>query len=582
MSSPLAPGTLIEQRYAITQVLGYGGFGRTYLAQDRNRFDEPCVLKEFAPQVQGPESTQKAAELFQREAGVLYQLKHPQIPSFRELLQAKVEGRAALFLVEQFIPGQPYSTWVETGRRLSQAEGLDLLLDLLPVLTYLHGKGVIHRDISPDNLIREEKTGKPVLIDFGSVSQVAAAATQAFGQGNLTQIRKLGYTPPEQIRGEAYPSSDLYALAVTALVLMAGQWPSALYDEARQVWDWKSQLVLDPRFVTLFDRLLAPNPFDRYQSAQELRQALQSLQAAGPLVGLPAVDPVFAQQAAELRAAANFIPPLAKPVPHASEMKTWAVAPATPQRSPLAPPAALAPLAHPLAPAPAQLPAQPLAPRPVRRTFLTNMKTWVVAPARRSADTRMVVAPPVPDRPPDLRPAVAEPPSPPRWGGTPMRPVRRGLGWMLLLPFRLLGWGFKLVWNCFRAVGWVMMWIWRLIVILLMLAIGALALLWWKPELVRPLIASFSTGLSSAPRTQSRACQSIDLANYPNLGLTSSQFYAQVNQRLYSRHPELGGRMLTDRPEDAALREEWCQIGQDLLKDPPRRQATAQSGRQNS
>jgi hypothetical protein len=556
MSSPLAPGTLIEQRYAITQVLGYGGFGRTYLAQDRNRFDEPCVLKEFAPQVQGPESTQKAAELFQREAGVLYQLKHPQIPSFRELLQVKVAGRTALFLVEQFIPGQPYSTFVETGRRLSQTEGLKLLLDLLPVLTYLHGKGVIHRDISPDNLIREEKTGQPVLIDFGSVSQVAAAATQAFGQGNLTQIRKLGYTPPEQIRGEAYPSSDLYALAVTVLVLMAGQWPSALYDEARQVWDWKSQLALDPRFAARFDRLLVPNPFDRYQSAQDLRQDLQALQASGPLVELAPVDPIFAQQAAELRAAADLTPPPRPATPPASALKTWAVAPATP----LAMPVAVA------------LQAQPA--RPARRPFLTHMKTWVVAPARRSADTRMVLPPQERSlRPPG--PAVSDRPAP-RWGGTPMRPVRRGLGWMLLFPWRLLGWAFQLVWNCFRAVGWVMMWIWRLLVIIVMLAIGALALLWWQPEWVRPFLASVPSGLPSASRTQSKTCQTASLAGYQNLGLTSSQFYAQVNQRLYSRHPELGGRMLSDRPEDAALREEWCQIGQDMLKDPPRRQATAE------
>ena len=82
-----SPNHLLGSRYRILRELGRGGFGYTYLAEDLNRFNELCVLKEFFPQVTDEAALQKAKQLFEREAGVLYQLNHPQIPKFRELLR---------------------------------------------------------------------------------------------------------------------------------------------------------------------------------------------------------------------------------------------------------------------------------------------------------------------------------------------------------------------------------------------------------------------------------------------------------------------------------------------------------------
>ncbi|MHC5732954.1 MAG: protein kinase, partial [Nostoc sp.] len=79
---PLAVGEIVDNRYQIIRQLGQGGFGRTYLAEDRNKSDQTCVLKEFAPQVQEQQDLQKAKELFEREANVLKKLQHPQIPRF--------------------------------------------------------------------------------------------------------------------------------------------------------------------------------------------------------------------------------------------------------------------------------------------------------------------------------------------------------------------------------------------------------------------------------------------------------------------------------------------------------------------
>ncbi len=220
--SPLSTGFLLENRYEVTQFLGYGGFGRTYLARDRQRFNELCVLKEFAPQINSPEVLRKAEELFRREAGTLYQLRHEQIPEFRATLSIKIEGQDVLLIVEQYVAGQTYEQWVEGGDRLDEAGAMQFLRDLLPVLTYIHTRGVVHRDISPDNLILEKNSRKPFLIDFGSVRQVATTAMQMSGMATATQIHKPGFSPREQLRGEVSPSTDLYSLAVTTLVLVTG------------------------------------------------------------------------------------------------------------------------------------------------------------------------------------------------------------------------------------------------------------------------------------------------------------------------------------------------------------------------
>lgn len=93
ISQGIQPGLILGDRYLIVRQLGQGGFGRTYLAEDVNRFRELCVLKEFSPQVQTAYVLQKAEELFEREATVLYKLQHPQIPRFRELFRSRFNDK---------------------------------------------------------------------------------------------------------------------------------------------------------------------------------------------------------------------------------------------------------------------------------------------------------------------------------------------------------------------------------------------------------------------------------------------------------------------------------------------------------
>ncbi|MEO1145759.1 MAG: serine/threonine-protein kinase [Cyanobacteria bacterium J06638_22] len=273
--------SILANRYRILQLLGSGGFGRTYLAEDLNRFNERCVLKEFAPQVQGEVALQKAQALFEREAGVLYQLRHPQIPRFRELLRTEFEQQAHLFLIQDYVQGKTYKQILESRRRMektfSEEEVVHLLRSLLPVLQYIHHQGVIHRDIAPDNLILQSADQRPILIDFGGVKQVAATVASRFGTApEVTRLGKVGYAPAEQMEdGDVSPQSDLYALGMTAVVLLSGRDPSEFGDIGRG--HWKSAIAVHPALMEVLERLLAVDASDRYPSASVALDALKAI-----------------------------------------------------------------------------------------------------------------------------------------------------------------------------------------------------------------------------------------------------------------------------------------------------------------
>ncbi len=293
MQPSIPPGTLLQNRYRLVKVLGQGGFGRTYLAEDQARFNERCVVKEYIPMQGDTYALEKSKELFQRESAILYQIQHPQIPQFR----ANFEQGRRLFFVQDYADGKTYSTLLEDrleqNQTFSEQEVLHLLEQMLPVLTYIHGKGLIHRDISPDNLILRESDRLPVLIDFGVVKTIAGQIQSGGEAPEGTTVGKLGFAPNEQLQtGKAYPNSDLYALAVTAVVLMTGQRPQDLLDENTLTWNWLHRVpTLSPLLAQVINRMLSPKPNNRYQSAIEVSQALRSLTGLVPPSTAPISDP---------------------------------------------------------------------------------------------------------------------------------------------------------------------------------------------------------------------------------------------------------------------------------------------------
>ena len=275
-SALLRNGTILNDRYRIIKQIGRGGFGRTYLAEDTQRYRELCVLKEFAPQVESDRELRKAEELFEREAGILYKLKHDRIPDFEALLKTRIDGKDALFLVQEYIEGESYWQLFKRQGKLSEAEVTEMIWELLPVLEYIHSQNLIHRDISPDNLIRRDLDDKPVLIDFGCVKIAANAVSKSTGQ-SLTLIGKKGYSPHEQLsQGQAFPCSDLYSLAATAVVLLTGKLPDELYDSIQGRWNWQKYAQVSPSLTKILTRMLAYLPRDRYQSAEKVRQVLET------------------------------------------------------------------------------------------------------------------------------------------------------------------------------------------------------------------------------------------------------------------------------------------------------------------
>lgn len=286
---------IVGDRYRIIRNIGHGGFGQTYLAEDINRFNEQCVLKELAPMAENQDSLEKAKQLFAREAEVLYKLQHPQIPRFREWFVEP--DRQSMFLVQDYVDGPTYqeilqaraASGVSQRQAFSESEVITLLTQLLPVLTYIHGQGVIHRDLSPDNLICRNADRLPVLIDFGGVKEVTVSSIQRdrviTGSGtasatkpNVTLIGKPGYSPEEQLRhGQVSAASDLYALGVTALVLLTGEEPPAIYDAFHLTFDWQHKTTVSTALAALLNKMVAHRLTDRYQTAAAVLQNLQTL-----------------------------------------------------------------------------------------------------------------------------------------------------------------------------------------------------------------------------------------------------------------------------------------------------------------
>ncbi|MBW4574403.1 MAG: SUMF1/EgtB/PvdO family nonheme iron enzyme [Aphanothece sp. CMT-3BRIN-NPC111] len=290
---------LFRHRYRVIKVLGAGGFGKTYLAEDVDRLDDPCVIKQFAPQVSATAALNKATELFKQEARQLYELgeNHTQIPR----LIAYFEYGKNLYLVQEFIKGD--NLLAELQQKLFNEQQIrEVLTDLLPVLSFVHSRNVIHRDIKPENIIRRQQDGKLVLIDFGGAKQIAQTTLSRQG----TVIYTSGYAPTEQMRGRAVPASDLYALGATCTRLLTQCLPSFneygdvyddVYDPINDEWLWRERLqqrgiTLSNQLGEVLDKLLNHLPRDRYQSAEEvlkdLNPAPQTQQPLPtPIISLP-------------------------------------------------------------------------------------------------------------------------------------------------------------------------------------------------------------------------------------------------------------------------------------------------------
>lgn len=263
---------VLDKRYQLQRQLGNNAGRQTWLAQDLATSPTETVIVKllaFSPQMQWEEF-----KLFEREAQVLKQLNHPQIPKYRDyfsLNKETGEGLCWFGLVQQYIPGASVRELLNQGKRFTENQVEKLATDVLEILIYLHSLNplVLHRDIKPSNLILGEDK-KIYLVDFGAVQNQAAAEGVTF-----TVVGTTGYAPLEQFWGRTVPASDLYALGATLIHLLTGTAPADLPQENLRI-QFRDRVSVNSRLSRWIETLTEPHLEQRFTSASEALEALRS------------------------------------------------------------------------------------------------------------------------------------------------------------------------------------------------------------------------------------------------------------------------------------------------------------------
>jgi serine/threonine-protein kinase len=234
------------------------------------------VLKQLQPSSTVPYVLQMARELFEREAQTLGRIgNHPQVPRLLDYFEADQQ----FFLVQEYIGGATLQQEVKKNGPFTEASVKQFLSELLPILDYIHGHQVIHRDIKPANLIRRTHDGKLVLIDFGAVkNHTSTMVNNASEHTAFTAyaIGTAGFAPPEQMAMRPVFASDIYSLGVTCVYLLTGKSPKDLsYDPATGELMWRQKTDVSEHFAQVLQKMLDVSVRHRFQTAQEVLQALE-------------------------------------------------------------------------------------------------------------------------------------------------------------------------------------------------------------------------------------------------------------------------------------------------------------------
>ncbi len=270
--------TVINNRYRVTQVLGEGGFGQTFLAEDAySPSSKRFVIKRLKPINSNPQIYQLVQERFQREAATLESLgeKNEQIPK----LFAYFQENGEFYLVQEWIEGLTLTQRVQQLGVLSDSTVMTILKQLLTLLEFIHDQPLLHRDIKPDNIILRASDEKPVLIDFGAVRETMGTIVNSQGQsGSSIVIGTPGFMPSEQAVGRPVYSSDLYSLGLTMIYLLTGKIPQELPTDPRTgdiLWLQFARNV-NPTLATVLNKAIQPHINGRYITAKEMLAALDS------------------------------------------------------------------------------------------------------------------------------------------------------------------------------------------------------------------------------------------------------------------------------------------------------------------
>ena len=290
----LSPGTVLQGRYLVIDLLGKGGFSAVYLVQDRQREDRFFALKE------GIAFDREAREHFAVECALLKRLVHPALPQVHEVFDDEEHDR--MYMLMDYVEGPNLETLlsIQPERRFSLPVVTAVLAPIADALEYLHQQDppIIHRDIKPSNIIVPVVGGKTILVDFGIAKEFDSEGTT-----NATRHATPGYGAPEHYAGGTSALSDIYGLGGTIFTLLTGEVPPDAVERLMRLGNSKpdplkpvSELVpsIPLPISRTIERAMAVNMTQRYTTVKEFWQTFQEepgqkpiAEALGSIVGSP-------------------------------------------------------------------------------------------------------------------------------------------------------------------------------------------------------------------------------------------------------------------------------------------------------
>ena len=270
----------LQDRYRVMRLLSTeSGFGVVYEAYERS---QPKILKVLRSD---RANVPKVLSLFQHEAAVLSRLRHLGVPFVDDqgyfIVTPGDGGEPLHCIVMEKIEGLNLKQWMRQQGNHPIREDLARrwLTELTEILQQVHENSYFHRDIKPDNIMIRN-SGELALVDFGAAREMTQTylAQVSQGDGGVTAISSVGYTPPEQEYGQAVPQSDFYALGRTFIYLLTGKQPTDkdLYDSLRNRFEWRSHAGhISESLADLLDSMIALRVVDRPGTAAEILERLR-------------------------------------------------------------------------------------------------------------------------------------------------------------------------------------------------------------------------------------------------------------------------------------------------------------------
>ncbi|MEB3358913.1 MAG: tetratricopeptide repeat protein [Synechococcales bacterium] len=283
---------LLGGRYQFLQTLGSNSPTNTYLVADTYLPEHPKrVVKRLPLAGRGKRAMQFVLLLLRKKAEALKHVgSHEQIPK----ILAYFEEDNSFYLVEEFIPGRPFSEILKPGKTFPEATVVRLLQEILKILLVLHSWGVIHRCIKPTNIIQRQIDGKLVLTGFGIFKEIStqnhrspqATSSATFANPALT------YVAPDQFQGQRHFSGDIYSVGIIGIQALTGltaeelgrlrQAGTSNGRKGNTTFGWTEYARVSPAVAVILDRMVAPQAKQRYQTAAEVLEDLRRLTAGLP------------------------------------------------------------------------------------------------------------------------------------------------------------------------------------------------------------------------------------------------------------------------------------------------------------